>query len=172
MMLFETSDYGGRGDRRAKRDRLLPESEVAAEGSTATHLRNMVSLPTATPRRIASRVPALGVRSCQARGAAALKSGVMRCGGRTVVGRRGLLSRVRFRGCRVPPFGCCQGESTLSVQQFKRIVDSGVLERLHHGLYRLARMPEDVHLDGRVERLDQPAPTDCSRIARPPAYTG
>jgi len=70
------------------------------------------------------------------------------------------------------PIRLLSGESTLSVQQFKRIVDSGVLERLHHGLYRLARMPEDVHLDGRVERLDQPAPTDCSRIARPPAYTG
>ncbi|MFD7011700.1 type IV toxin-antitoxin system AbiEi family antitoxin domain-containing protein [Rhodococcus jostii] len=61
--------------------------------------------------------------------------------------------------------------TSVSVQQLKRMVDSGVLERLHHGLYRLARMPEDVHLDERVawlaldpdavvwERLDQPVPT-------------
>ncbi|PBC51317.1 type IV toxin-antitoxin system AbiEi family antitoxin domain-containing protein [Rhodococcus sp. ACPA1] len=61
--------------------------------------------------------------------------------------------------------------TSVSVQQLKRMVDSGVLERLHHGLYRLARMPEDVHLDERVawlaldpdvvvwERLDQPLPT-------------
>ncbi|WP_317762515.1 type IV toxin-antitoxin system AbiEi family antitoxin domain-containing protein [Rhodococcus opacus] len=60
--------------------------------------------------------------------------------------------------------------TSVSVQQLKRMVDSGVLERLHHGLYRLARMPEDVHLDARVawlaldpdavvwERLDQPVP--------------
>ncbi|MDV7089781.1 type IV toxin-antitoxin system AbiEi family antitoxin domain-containing protein [Rhodococcus opacus] len=61
--------------------------------------------------------------------------------------------------------------TSVSVQQLKRMVDSGVLERLHHGLYRLARMPEDVHLEERVawlaldpgsvvwERLDQPVPT-------------
>lgn len=61
--------------------------------------------------------------------------------------------------------------TSVSVQQLKRMVDSGVLDRLHHGLYRLARMPEDVHLDERVawlaldpdsvvwERLDQPVPT-------------
>ncbi|PQP22001.1 type IV toxin-antitoxin system AbiEi family antitoxin domain-containing protein [Rhodococcus opacus] len=61
--------------------------------------------------------------------------------------------------------------TSVSVQQLKRMVDSGVLERLHHGLYRLARMPEDGHLDERVawlaldpdvvvwERLDQPVPT-------------
>jgi hypothetical protein len=61
--------------------------------------------------------------------------------------------------------------TSVSVQQLKRMVDSGVLERLHHGLYRLARMPEDVHLGERVawvaldpdavvwERLDQPVPT-------------
>ncbi|MGW5151312.1 type IV toxin-antitoxin system AbiEi family antitoxin domain-containing protein [Rhodococcus koreensis] len=61
--------------------------------------------------------------------------------------------------------------TSVSVQQLKRMVDSGVLERLHHGLYRLGRMPEDVHLEERVawlaldpdvvvwERLDQPVPT-------------
>ncbi|KXX58572.1 type IV toxin-antitoxin system AbiEi family antitoxin domain-containing protein [Rhodococcus sp. LB1] len=61
--------------------------------------------------------------------------------------------------------------TSVSVQQLKRMVDSGVLERLHHGLYRLGRMPEDVHLDARVawlaldpdavvwERLDQAVPT-------------
>ncbi|WP_065493830.1 type IV toxin-antitoxin system AbiEi family antitoxin domain-containing protein [Rhodococcus opacus] len=61
--------------------------------------------------------------------------------------------------------------TSVSVQQLKRMVDSGVLERLHHGLYRLARMPDDPHLDKRVawlsldpdavvwERLDQPVPT-------------
>ncbi|EID80158.1 hypothetical protein W59_09692 [Rhodococcus opacus RKJ300 = JCM 13270] len=61
--------------------------------------------------------------------------------------------------------------TSVSVQQLKRMVDSGVLERLHHGLYRLGRMPEDVHLGERVawlaldpdvvvwERLDQPVPT-------------
>ena len=61
--------------------------------------------------------------------------------------------------------------TSVSVQQLKRMVDSGVLDRLHHGLYRLARMPEDVHLEERVawlaldpdavvwERLDQPVPT-------------
>ena len=61
--------------------------------------------------------------------------------------------------------------TSVSVQQLKRMVDSGVLERLHHGLYRLGRMPQDVHLEERVawlaldpdvvvwERLDQPVPT-------------
>lgn len=61
--------------------------------------------------------------------------------------------------------------ASVSPQQLKRMTDSGVLERLHHGLYRLARLPHDEHLDKRLawialdpervvwERLDQDVPT-------------
>lgn len=56
-------------------------------------------------------------------------------------------------------------------QQLKRLTDSGVLERLHHGLYRLSRVPHDEHLAMRVawfaldpsivawQRLEQEVPT-------------
>ncbi|MFD4462234.1 type IV toxin-antitoxin system AbiEi family antitoxin domain-containing protein [Nocardia sp. NPDC058480] len=56
-------------------------------------------------------------------------------------------------------------------QQLKQMADSGVLERLHHGLYRVARFPYDEHQEKRVawiaidparvvwERLDQDVPT-------------
>ncbi|NNH70034.1 hypothetical protein HLB23_09185 [Nocardia uniformis] len=55
-------------------------------------------------------------------------------------------------------------------QLLKRMADTGVLERVHHGLYRLARFPHDEHLDKRVawvaldpsrlawERLDDEVP--------------
>ena len=73
--------------------------------------------------------------------------------------------------------------TSVSVQQLKRMVDSGVLDRLHHGLYRLARMPEDVHLDERVAWLALDPDVGCgsgwisrsrpggSRIAPPPGCT-
>lgn len=56
-------------------------------------------------------------------------------------------------------------------QDLKRLADSGVLERLHHGIYRLTRLPNDEHLNERLawmaldqstvnwERLDQAVPT-------------
>ena len=56
-------------------------------------------------------------------------------------------------------------------QLLKRMADTGVLERMHHGLYRLARFPHDEHLDKRIawialdpsrlawERLDDEVPT-------------
>ncbi|MEU1984184.1 type IV toxin-antitoxin system AbiEi family antitoxin domain-containing protein [Nocardia sp. NPDC019395] len=40
--------------------------------------------------------------------------------------------------------------SSVTPQQLKRLTDSGVLERLHHGLYRLARIPHDENMDVRV----------------------
>jgi predicted transcriptional regulator of viral defense system len=58
-----------------------------------------------------------------------------------------------------------------SPQQVKRLADHGVLERVHHGIYRMARYPHDPHqrlraawiaLDPGVfawERLDQDVPT-------------
>ncbi|MFE1409172.1 type IV toxin-antitoxin system AbiEi family antitoxin domain-containing protein, partial [Streptomyces sp. NPDC058770] len=59
----------------------------------------------------------------------------------------------------------------VSPQQLKRMADTGVLERVHHGLYRLARFPHDELFDQRVawialdparlawERLDEEVPT-------------
>ena len=56
-------------------------------------------------------------------------------------------------------------------QQLKRMTDTGHLERLHHGIYRLARFPHDEYHDERVawlaldparlmwERLDDDVPT-------------
>jgi hypothetical protein len=61
--------------------------------------------------------------------------------------------------------------ASVTPQQLKRLSDSGVLERLHHGLYRLARVPHDEHLEMRVawfalnpdlvawQRLEQEVPT-------------
>ncbi|MBF6224735.1 type IV toxin-antitoxin system AbiEi family antitoxin domain-containing protein [Nocardia abscessus] len=61
--------------------------------------------------------------------------------------------------------------ASVSPQQLKRLTDSGVLERLHHGLYRLSRVPHDAHLEMRVawfaldpglvawQRLEQEVPT-------------
>ncbi|MFI8696276.1 type IV toxin-antitoxin system AbiEi family antitoxin domain-containing protein [Dietzia maris] len=59
----------------------------------------------------------------------------------------------------------------ITPQDLKRLADSGVLERLHHGIYRLTRLPDDEHLNERLawmaldqntvtwERLDQAVPT-------------
>ncbi|MGQ4619250.1 type IV toxin-antitoxin system AbiEi family antitoxin domain-containing protein [Nocardia sp. R7R-8] len=61
--------------------------------------------------------------------------------------------------------------ASVTPQQLKRLTDSGVLERLHHGLYRLSRVPHDEHLEMRVawlalnpglvawQRLEQDVPT-------------
>lgn len=61
--------------------------------------------------------------------------------------------------------------ASVTPQQLKRMADAGHLERLHHGIYRLARFPHDEHLDERVawlaldptrvmwERLDDDVPT-------------
>lgn len=58
-----------------------------------------------------------------------------------------------------------------SVQELKRMTDAGALERLHHGIYRLTRLPGDEYLRERLawvaldpdtvtwERLDQEVPT-------------
>lgn len=59
----------------------------------------------------------------------------------------------------------------ITPQDLKRLADAGVLERLHHGIYRLTRLPDDEHLNERLawmaldqdtvtwERLDQAVPT-------------
>ncbi|MQY18205.1 type IV toxin-antitoxin system AbiEi family antitoxin domain-containing protein [Nocardia macrotermitis] len=61
--------------------------------------------------------------------------------------------------------------ASVTPQQLKRMVDSGQLQRLHHGIYRLAHIPHDEHLEKRLawialdqehvtwERLDQDVPT-------------
>ncbi len=60
---------------------------------------------------------------------------------------------------------------SITPQQLKRLADRGVLERLHHGIYRLARFSDDKHLQVRLawfaldparttwERLDEDVPT-------------
>ncbi|WP_342802384.1 type IV toxin-antitoxin system AbiEi family antitoxin domain-containing protein, partial [Nocardia sp. No.11] len=59
----------------------------------------------------------------------------------------------------------------VSPQQLKQMADAGTLERVRHGMYRVARFPYDEHQDMRVawmaldpervawERLDDPVPT-------------
>lgn len=61
--------------------------------------------------------------------------------------------------------------ATVTPQQLKRMADTGYLERLHHGIYRLARFPHDEYHHERVawlaldparlmwERLDDDVPT-------------
>ncbi|WP_433527781.1 type IV toxin-antitoxin system AbiEi family antitoxin domain-containing protein (plasmid) [Nocardia pseudovaccinii] len=61
--------------------------------------------------------------------------------------------------------------ASVTPQQIKRMADSGMLQRLHHGIYRLAHVPDDKHLDKRLawvaldpeqviwDRLDQDVPT-------------
>lgn len=61
--------------------------------------------------------------------------------------------------------------ASVTPQQIKRMADSGMLQRLHHGIYRLAHVPYDEHLDKRLawialdpehvtwDRLDQDVPT-------------
>ncbi|WP_024794170.1 type IV toxin-antitoxin system AbiEi family antitoxin domain-containing protein [Tomitella biformata] len=61
--------------------------------------------------------------------------------------------------------------ASVTPQQLKRMADAGYLERLHHGIYRLARFPHDEHQNERVawlaldparvmwERLDEDVPT-------------
>ncbi|UGT64633.1 hypothetical protein LTT61_15710 [Nocardia asteroides] len=57
-------------------------------------------------------------------------------------------------------------------QQLKRLADSGVLERLHHGIYRLARVPPDDHLEMRVAWLALDPGTVTWERARQEVPTG